>query len=45
VNVERIRELRPWHSGESVVILPAGVQLPVSRRCRDALHERFGKRL
>jgi len=45
VNVERIRELHPWHSGESVVILPAGVQLPVSRRCRDALYERFGKSL
>lgn len=45
VNVERIRELRPWHSGESVVILPAGVQLPLSRRCREALYERFGRPL
>jgi two-component system LytT family response regulator len=37
VNINRIRELRPLHSGDSLVILESGMRLRVSRRYRTNL--------
>ncbi|MEX2152709.1 MAG: LytTR family DNA-binding domain-containing protein [Gemmatimonadaceae bacterium] len=37
VNVDHIRELQPWFSGDYVAILRDGTQLKVSRRYRDGI--------
>lgn len=37
VNLDRIRELRPWGHGDYVVELKGGVELRLSRRYRDRL--------
>ena len=37
VNIERIREVYPWHHGDSVVILRDGTRLPMSRGRRETL--------
>jgi len=42
VNLDRIRELRPWSHGEYHVILHDGTQLTLSRTYRDRLHELLG---
>jgi two-component system, LytTR family, response regulator len=42
VNLDRIRELRPWSHGEYHVILYDGTQLTLSRTYRDRLHELLG---
>jgi two-component system, LytTR family, response regulator len=38
VNRQRIQELRPWFTGEYVVILTTGKELTLSRGYRDRLH-------
>ncbi|HVZ18326.1 MAG TPA: LytTR family DNA-binding domain-containing protein [Terriglobales bacterium] len=38
VNRKRIKELRPWFTGEYVVILTTGKELTLSRGYRDRLH-------
>lgn len=38
VNRRRIKELRPWFTGEYVVILTSGKELTLSRGYRDRLH-------
>ena len=40
VNLDRVRELRPWSHGDRVVVLTDGTELMLSRRYRDRL-ERF----
>lgn len=45
VNLERIKELRPSLHGEYVVVLSNGTSLPLSRRHREALKQRFGRPL
>jgi two-component system LytT family response regulator len=46
VNIDRIRELRPWWHGEYHVLLKDGTQLTLSRSYRDALHSSLnGSRL
>jgi len=40
VNLERIRELRPWSSGEMVVVLRDGTELKLSRSYRKDLERR-----
>jgi two-component system LytT family response regulator len=37
VNVERIREIRPCNSGEFIVTLTNGKEVPASRNYRDNL--------
>jgi two-component system LytT family response regulator len=37
VNRKRIKELRPWFTGEYVVILTTGTELTLSRGYRDRL--------
>jgi len=38
VNIDRIRELRPWWHGEYHVLLKDGTQLTLTRNYRDALY-------
>ena len=45
VNVDRIRELRPYSSREYVVILRDGTRLRLSRRYRDRLQNHLGGEL
>jgi two-component system LytT family response regulator len=45
VNLDRIKEMQPWFSGDYVVILRDGSQLKLSRGYRDRLAERMGKAL
>ena len=42
VNLDRIRELRPWSHGEYHVILHDGTQLTLSRSYRDRLQKLLG---
>ncbi len=42
VNVERLRELQPWFSGEFVAILQDGTRLKVSRGYRDRVAKWLG---
>ena len=43
VNLEQIRELRPWFSGDYIVALKDGTELRLSRSYRDKLGERVGE--
>ncbi len=43
VNVDRIRELQPWFSGDYVVILGDGTKLRLSRSYRDRMETRLGR--
>jgi two-component system LytT family response regulator len=45
VNVERIRELQPWFSGEYIAILTDGTRLKVSRGYRDRVTRWLGQSL
>jgi len=45
VNMERIKEMQPWFSGEYVVILTTGTRLTLSRGYREKLQERLGRPL
>ena len=42
VNVDSIRELQPWTSGEMVVLMNDGARLKLSRSYRDRLVRRIG---
>jgi two-component system, LytTR family, response regulator len=42
VNLDRVRELQPWFSGDYVVILTTGEKLRLSRSYRRAFESRFG---
>jgi two-component system LytT family response regulator len=42
VNLDRVREMQPWFSGEYVVILHDGTRLKLSRWYRDRLEARLG---
>lgn len=42
VNLERVRELRPWFAGDFVVLLHDGTELRLSRGYRPHLEERLG---
>lgn len=37
VNLERVKELRPWAHGDYVVVLHGGAEVRLSRRYRDRL--------
>jgi two-component system LytT family response regulator len=37
VNVDRIKELRPWFTGEYIVVLQDGKELTLTRSYRDKL--------
>ena len=41
VNLDRVREMQPWFSGEQVMILHDGTQLRVSRWYRERLEKRL----
>ncbi len=45
INLERIKELKPWFHGEYIVILRDGTQLTLSRRHRDRLNGLLGDSL
>jgi two-component system, LytTR family, response regulator len=45
INVERIRELQPWFSGEFIAILTDGTRLKVSRGYRDRVSRWLGQSL
>jgi two-component system LytT family response regulator len=45
VNVERLRELQPWFSGEFIAILQDGTRLKVSRGYRDRVARWLGQAL
>jgi two-component system LytT family response regulator len=42
VNFDRIKELRPFFQGESVVVLKTGARLSASQGCLKELQDRFG---
>jgi two-component system, LytTR family, response regulator len=42
VNLDRVKEFRPIHSGESVVVLRNGVKLTASRACAQKLQQALG---
>ena len=44
VNIDRVKELQPWFSGEYMVILRDGTQLNMSRSYREKLNDQL-KRL
>jgi len=43
VNLERLRELQPWFSGEYIAILSDGTRLKVSRGYREAVQRWLGQ--
>jgi two-component system, LytTR family, response regulator len=45
VNFQRVKELRPFFQGESVVVLKTGARLPASQSCLKNLQARFGSLL
>ena len=42
INLDRVAEVQPWGSGDSVVVLTDGARLRVSRRYRVELERRLG---
>lgn len=43
VNLDRVRELRPWAKGEYLVIMLDGTKFRMSRRYRERLHQLINK--
>ena len=43
VNIDRIREMKPWFQGEYVVVLADGTRLVTTRGYRDNLHALLGR--
>jgi two-component system, LytTR family, response regulator len=43
VNIDRIREMKPWFQGEYVVVLSDGTRLVTTRGYRDNLHALLGR--
>jgi len=44
VNLDRVKELQAWFSGDFVVLLTTGERLRLSRSFRRAFESRFGRR-
>lgn len=44
VNIDRIKEMRPWFHGEHIVVLQDGTELTLSRGYRDRLEGLLGER-
>lgn len=44
VNIDHIREIQPWFSGDQIIILRSGAKLKLSRTFRRSFEERFGVR-
>ena len=42
VNVDQVREIQPWFSGDQVIILRSGAKVKMSRTYRKSFEERFG---
>lgn len=42
VNIDHIREIQPWFSGDQIIILRSGAKLKLSRTFRRSFEERFG---
>ena len=42
VNLDRVRELQPWTSGDSVVVLESGARLRLSRHYREQVQRQIG---
>jgi AcrR family transcriptional regulator len=42
INLDRVREVHPWFSGDAVVVMTSGVQLRLSRSYRDRFHSHIG---
>jgi two-component system LytT family response regulator len=42
INIERIRELRPWFAGDSIVVMTDGTELTLSRTHRERAGELLG---
>jgi two-component system LytT family response regulator len=45
VNLDRIKEIEPFHQGDQVVVLTDGTKLKLSRSRREALEARLGRTL
>jgi two-component system LytT family response regulator len=43
VNLDRVKEMQPWFSGEYIVILRDGTRLKLSRGYRERLEEQLGQ--
>jgi two-component system LytT family response regulator len=43
VNLDRVKEMQPWFSGEYIVILRDGTRLKLSRGYRERLEEQLGR--
>ncbi|HKG95183.1 MAG TPA: LytTR family DNA-binding domain-containing protein [Gemmatimonadaceae bacterium] len=43
VNLDRVKEMQPWFSGEYVVLLADGTKLKLSRWYRERLEQRLGR--
>ena len=41
VNIERIQEMKPWFSGEYLILLKDGTKLALSRKYREKMKDRF----
>ena len=39
INIEHLQELRPWHTGEYIVVMRDGTELTMSRGYRDRLEQ------
>ena len=42
VNLDRVKEVRPWFAGDCIVVLKDGTELRLSRRYRDRLEGLMG---
>lgn len=42
VNIERVREIRPWDNGDYRIVLETGTEVKLSRRYRSRLGAHFG---
>jgi two-component system LytT family response regulator len=42
INIERVRELRPWFAGDSIVVMTDGTELTLSRTHRERAGELLG---
>lgn len=45
VNLDRVREIRPWDRGDHLVLLADGTKLSLTRTYRKAVEERLGREL
>ncbi len=45
VNLERVKEFRPWFNGDYLAILSDGAELKISRKYRQRVHDLLGQSL